>query len=216
MQKHLLYLLFILCGTLSAQQAPGGFGNRDARYRLRPNDVIEVQYRYTPEYNQTASVQPDGFVTLQLVGDIKLEGLTLDQAHDAVLSAASQRLNKPDLVFLVKDFDKPHFVVTGEVNTPGRFELRGDIKVSEAIAMAGGLKAASAKHSQILLVRRVNDSFGETHVIDLKGFEKGRDYSEDFTIQPGDMVVVPQNSVSKIERFVKWGNVGVYANPIMR
>jgi len=213
MQKYFLYFLLI-SGTLAAQQTPGGFANRNARYRLQPNDVIEVQYRYTPEYNQTASVQPDGFVTLQLVGDVKLAGLTLDQAHDAVVTAASQRLNQPDLVLLVKDFEKPHFVVTGEVNTPGRFELRGDLKVSEAIALAGGFKTASAKHSQVLLVRRINDNFAETHVIDVKEFERTHDFSEDLTIRPGDMVVVPQNAISKIERIVKWGNVGVYASPI--
>ena len=44
---------------------------------LQPNDVIELQYRYTPEYNQTVSIQPDGFVTLQLLGDLKISGLTL-------------------------------------------------------------------------------------------------------------------------------------------
>lgn len=215
-RTFLLFLLFTICGALYAQQPAGGFAERDPRYRLQPNDVIELQYRYTPEYNQTVSIQPDGFVTLQLVGDLKLVGLTLDEAHAAVLKRASVRLHDPEVVLLLKDFEKAHFVVTGEVNTPGRYELRGNVTVFEAIAMAGGFKTASAKHSQVLLVHRVNDQFGETHVLNLKEIAKTQTFSEDRAIQPGDMVVVPQNTVSKIERFIKWGNVGIYATPSIR
>jgi polysaccharide export outer membrane protein len=216
MRTFLLSLLLVLCGAVYGQQSTAGFAERDARYRLQPNDVIELQYRYTPEYNQTVSIQPDGFVTLQLLGDLKISGLTLDEAHAAVLKRASARLNNPEIVLLVKDFEKAHFVVVGEVNSPGRFELRGNVTVFEAIAIAGGFKTASAKHSQVLLVHRVNDQFGETHVLNLKEIAKTQSFSEDRTIQPGDMVVIPQNTISKIERFVKWGNVGVYANPTLR
>jgi polysaccharide export outer membrane protein len=209
-----LFTLFILaCGVVSAQQANPAFAERDPRYRLQANDVIEIQYRYTPEYNQTVSIQPDGFVTLQLLGDVKVGGLAIDKAHDVLLTRAATRLHDPEVVLLVKEFDKAHFVVLGEVNTPGRFDLRGDTTVMEAIAIAGGFKSASAKHSQVLLVRRVNDQFGETHVMNLKEMAKNRSFAEDRLIRPGDMVVIPQNNISKIERFVKWANVGLYANP---
>ncbi len=46
------------------------------RYKLVSGDVIDIVYRYTPEFNQTVTIQPDGFVGLQIVGDLKLEGLT--------------------------------------------------------------------------------------------------------------------------------------------
>lgn len=216
MRCFLLTIFVIACGAAFAQQVSPKFSERDARYQLQPNDVIDVQYRYTPEYNQTVSIQPDGFVTLQLLGDVKIGGLTLDKAHDVVMGRAATRLHDPEIVLLVKEFDKPHFVVVGEVNSPGRFDLRGNTTVMEAIAIAGGLKTASAKHSQVLLVRRVNDQFGETRVMDLKEMTKNRSFAEDPLIRPGDMVVIPQNYISKIERLVKWGNVGVYANPVMR
>jgi polysaccharide export outer membrane protein len=215
-RTSLLFFLLTFWSALHAQQPTGGFAERDPRYRLQPSDVIELQYRYTPEYNQTVSIQPDGFVTLQLLGDMKLAGMTLDEAHAAVLKRASVRLHDPEVVLLLKDFEKAHFVVTGEVNTPGRYELHGKVTVLEAIAMAGGFKTASAKHSQVLLVHRVNDQLGETHVLNLKEIAKTQSFSEDRVIQPGDMVVVPQNTISKIERFVKWGNVGIYATPSIR
>lgn len=209
-------VLFAVAGALLAQQGPGGFADRDPRYRLQPNDVIEVQYRYTPEYNQTASVQPDGFVTLQIIGDVKLAGLTLDQARTVLVQRASVRLADPEIFILLKDYEKPHFVVGGEVANPGRFELRGTMTAVEAIAMAGGFKSASARHSQVVLFRRVNSDTGETRILNMKHIMYAPKLEEDVALRPGDMLLVPQNRVSKIERFVKWANVGIFWNPVQQ
>src|ERR1700740_24341 len=77
------------------------------RYILHAGDVITLDYRYTPEFNQTVTIQPDGFVTLNVVGDIKVAGLTLDQAHDQIIKMASTRLNHPELNLTLKDFEHP-------------------------------------------------------------------------------------------------------------
>ena len=66
-----------------------------------------------------------------------------------------------------KDFEKPYFVVGGQVGKPGKFDLRGDITLTEAIAMAGGFTDA-AKHSQVLLFRRVSDQWTEAKIINVK------------------------------------------------
>jgi polysaccharide biosynthesis/export protein len=132
-KDFLLAIPLLTCAVASAQ-----FADRDVRYRLQPNDVIEIQYRYTPEYNQTGSVNPDGFVSLQLLGAVKLAGLTLDEARAALVAQASTRLRDPEISIILKDFEKPHFVVIGEIAAPGRFELRGRTSAVEAIALAGG------------------------------------------------------------------------------
>jgi polysaccharide export outer membrane protein len=206
-------LFFLLTALLVASDSSGQFTERDPRYRLQPSDVLEVQYRYTPEYNQTASVQPDGYASLQLIGGVKLAGLTLDQAHSAILERASARLRDPELFLILKDYEKPHFVVGGEVANPGRFELRGRITAVEAIEMAGGFKAASAKHSQVVLFRRLDSATGETKILNLKQIIDAPKLQEDMVLRPGDMLLVPQNKISKIERFIKWGNFGMYWSP---
>jgi polysaccharide export outer membrane protein len=190
----------------------GSFAEREPRYRLQPNDVIDVQYTYTPEYNQTAAIQPDGFASLRLVGDIKLEGLTLEEARKAIHDRAATRLRDPEVFLFLKDYEKPHFVVGGEVKNPGRFELRGNVTALEAIAMAGGFNTLSAKHSEVILFRRVSSDTGETKILDLKHAMTAP--AEDVSLRPGDMLLVPQNTVSKIERFIKWANVGLYWNPV--
>jgi polysaccharide export outer membrane protein len=208
----ILILFSSIISMVAASDSVTTFSERDARYRIKPTDVLEFQYRYTPEFNQTVTVQPDGFVNLTLVGDLKLGGLTLDEAKTAVVKRASQRLTNPELIVVLKEFEKPHFIVGGQVGNPGRFEMRGRITAMEAIAMAGGLKDLSAKHSQVLWFRRTGDDWAETKVINLKTIV--RHQTEDVELRSGDMLFVPQNQISKIERFVRWSAVGVYWNPL--
>jgi polysaccharide export outer membrane protein len=212
MRIHHILLPLFLVATALAQ--PGGFSERDPRYRIQPTDVLEIHYRYTPEFDQTVTVQPDGFVTLQIVGDLKLQGLTLDQVKAALIERASLRLKDPEITLVLKDFEKPYFVVGGEVGAPGRFEMRGAVNPLQAIAMAGGFKTASAKHSQVILFRRVGPDLAKTQILNLKAAMSPSATESPADLHPGDVLIVPQNRVSKIERFVKWGNFGIYANPL--
>ena len=204
-----VFLIILLStGAVSAQTPT--FAEHDPRYRIQPSDVIEVHYRYTPEFDQTVTVQPDGYIALQIVGDLKLQGLTLDQVRAAILAKASLRLKDPEITLVLKDFEKPYFVVGGEVANPGRFEMRGQVTAVQAIAMAGGFKAASAKHSQVVLFRRVGPDLAKTEILNLKSAMSAKNTEPLADLRAGDMLIVPQNAVSKIERFVKWANIGTY------
>jgi polysaccharide export outer membrane protein len=208
-----LSLIWLIASSALAQT--GSFADREPRYRLQSSDVIEVHYRYTPEFDQTVTIQPDGFVTLQIVGDIKLQGLTQEEAKSAILTRASERLKDPEITIVLKEFVKPYFVVGGEVNNPGRFDMHGTVSPLQAIAMAGGFKTASANHSQVILYRRVGPNLAKVEVLDLKAATKPNSTSEPLAdLHPDDMLFVPQNRVSKIERYVKWGNWGALVNPL--
>jgi polysaccharide biosynthesis/export protein len=67
-----IVMLSALGSVSLAAEASTGLADRNARYRLQPNDVVEIHYRYTPEFDQTVSIQPDGFVSVKLIGDLKL------------------------------------------------------------------------------------------------------------------------------------------------
>src|SRR5436305_8648618 len=78
----------------------------EERYRLQPGDVLEVQFRYSPEFNQTVTVQPDGYVSLEIGGDIKVAGMTVEQTRLAILKKASGRLQDPVAAVILKEFQK--------------------------------------------------------------------------------------------------------------
>src|SRR6185369_13982138 len=115
-------------------------------------------------------------------------------------SKYSSIMKQPDVSVEIKDFEKPFFLAQGEVQKPGKYELRSDIKISEAVAVAGGLNS-SAKHSQVLLFRRGAGDQVDVKEIDLKKVLQGKDMVSDLKIEPGDMVFVPKNRISKIKDF---------------
>jgi len=205
---HFTTISIYLIGLAAASFGEGQFTERNPAYRLQSSDIIEVQYRYTPEFNGTASVQPGGIVNLPLIGDIQVLGLTVAEAQSAITEKASERLNQPEVTVLLKDYVHPYFVVSGEVGHPGRFEMHGDVTAMEAIAMSGGFKDSS-KHSQVVLVRKYNKEFAEVTVLDMKAMISPKGISEDPVLRPGDMLMVPQNTVSKLERYVRWAGVAM-------
>src|SRR5947207_2307648 len=112
-QVCLFLIPALLCG------AGNEFGSRNSLYLLQPSDVVEIHYRYTPEFDQNAVLQPDGYASLYVVGNIKLADLTLEQARAQIAGAASRRLSNPEVNIVLKDFQRPQFVVAGEVVNPG-------------------------------------------------------------------------------------------------
>ncbi len=174
----------------------------DDRYRLVPGDVVEVIYRYTPEFNQTVTIQPDGYVGLQIVGDLKLGGLNLQEAQRKIVEKASARLKEPEVNLFLREFQKPYIVVSGEVANAGRFELRENVTALQAIMISGGFKE-TAKSNQIVIFRRLNDEFAEVRTLNLKSIKKTTDLENDMTLRSGDIVFVPRNTLSKIERYVR-------------
>jgi len=214
--KKSLFLLIAICiltGAAAAvaqqQQAPRLTTVTEERYRLQPGDVLEVQYRYSPEFNQTVTVQPDGYVSLEIGGDLKVAGLTIEQTRQAILRKASTRLQDPVATIVLKEFQKPYFVVSGEVNTPGKIEMREKVTALQAIMLAGGMKE-TAKSSQVVVFRRINSDTAEVRVLNLKSIRRTSDLENDLTLQPGDMVYVPRDKLSKLERFMKLASVAAF------
>ncbi|MBI3668489.1 MAG: polysaccharide export protein [Acidobacteria bacterium] len=185
---------------------------RDVRYRLRPGDVLELAFSFTPEFNQTLTVQPDGYVTLRGLGDLPVAGQTVPELTQALRNAYGKILHEPVITVDLKDFEKPYFIAGGEVGHPGKFELRGDTTVTQAVALAGGFRE-TAKHSQVLLFRRVSDDWAEVKMLNVKQMLQAGNLREDLHLQPGDMLFVPKNALSKIKPFIPIPGIGVYYNP---
>jgi len=214
--KYLLILIIVLTFPISlaaqAQTPPKLTTVTEQRYRLQPGDVIEVQFRYSPEFNQTITVQPDGYVTLEISGDLKVAGFTIEQTREAILRQARTRLQDPVATVLLKEFQRPYFVVSGEVSQPGKIEMRERVTAIQAIMLAGGMKD-TAKSSQVVVFRKINSDMAEVKLLNLKSIKKTSDLENDLTLQAGDMVFVPRDKLSKVERFMRIASIAAFMAP---
>jgi polysaccharide export outer membrane protein len=182
-------------------------------YTIHIGDVIVLNYRYTPEFNQTETVQPDGSVSLNIVGIMKVAGLSVDEVRRQILEKASVRLNNPELTITLQQFVQPYVVVAGEVEHPGKFDLRENTTAMQAVMLAGGFKD-SAHDTQVILFRRINNDVAEVHKLNLHNIKKDADLERDTELEPGDMLLVTRNRMEHLSRFMKASNIGLYFNPL--
>jgi polysaccharide export outer membrane protein len=190
--------------------SPALSGERHPLYRLRTNDVLEISFTFASEFNQTVTVQPDGFITLKgLEKQMYARGMTLPELRDGIRAAYTGTLHEPEMTIVLKEFDRPYFIASGEVGKPGKYDLHGDTTVTEAVAIAGGF-TGQAKHSQVVLFRHVSDDTVEAKLLDIKSMLSNRDLREDIHLRPGDMLFVPQNMISKIRRYLPVSSLGMY------
>lgn len=186
--------------------------DRAQRYQLRKGDAFELEFAFSPEFNQTVTIEPDGYITLKSVGTIKAEGLTIPELTTSVERAYSGILHDPVVTVDLKDFEKPYFLAAGQVSKPGKYDLRSDLTITEGVAIAGGFTEAS-KHSQVVLFRPGNNGMTEARVVNVKKMMSSRNLTEDIYLRPGDMIFVPQNRISKIQRYLPTSSLGMYGFP---
>jgi polysaccharide biosynthesis/export protein len=176
---------------------------RHPRYVLQRSDTLFVSFPLAPELNQTDTIQPDGYVNLLNAGSVYIQGLTVPDAVEAIKKAYTGILHDPIINVDLTDFQKPLFTVSGQVAKPGQYELRQDITVAEALAVAGGMTMTTAK-TQIFLFHRTSQNWYEVKRVNMKDILKGKNVNEDALIQPGDMVYVPEKFIANFRKYVPY------------
>jgi len=196
-------------GTAAAPAAADNPGQapllerRNPRYRLELGDVITLDFPFTPEYDENVTVQPDGYVTLITVGEMHVAGMTIPEVQTALRDAYSKVLHEPIIAVGLSTFENPYFIVGGEVGKPGKYDLHGDTTLTQAVEIAGGFTYTS-KHSRVMLFRRVSDDWVSARVVNVKKMLSAGDLAEDIHIEPGDMVFVPKNRLSKVQPYLPY------------
>ena len=184
--------------------------HRNPRYRIQRDDVLSLSFPLSNEFNQYVTVQPDGYVNLEGAGSLYIQGMTVPEAVAAFEQAYSKILHHPIVDVDLQDFQKPFFVVSGQVTKPGQYDLRYDTTVSQAIAIAGGF-TPEAK-TQILLYHRVSEGWVEVKKLNLKDILHGKHVNEDAQMQPGDMIFVPEKFITNFRKYVPY-SIGMYTSP---
>jgi polysaccharide export outer membrane protein len=179
------------------------------RYTLSMGDTLDINFRFTPEFNQVVTIQPDGYISLRDISDLRAAGKTVPELTDLLKKRYSRILHDPVLTVTLTVFEKPYFIANGELKSPGKYDLRTNTTVLEAVGIAGGFSEKS-RHSEVLLFRRVSDQWMPVKVLNVKEMIKSGNLSEDPRLHPGDMIYVPKNTVSKVQPWLtilmpNWG-----------
>jgi polysaccharide export outer membrane protein len=191
-------VVFVGFGSAWAQTSASG---APPEYKLRVGDSIQLDFRLSPELNQAVTIDPDGTVSLLVIGRVQIAGLSLQEARQLILSKESTHLVRPEINIQVTNFQRYYVVVAGEVFLPQKIEMREDMTALQAILQSGGIKI-SGRETQVLLYRKVNAEFAEVYKLNLRIKNKAQ-LDHDMKLMPGDLILVPRNRVESVSRYVR-------------
>jgi len=163
----------------------------DPGYLIGPSDVLAVSVWKDAELTRTLPVRPDGKISLPLIGELQVSGLTAFAVQQIVTQKLKDYISDPQVTVIVLEVKSRTFSILGKVVKPGSYPLDKPTTVLEAIAIAGGF-LDFAKQSKIYIIRPVSGgSSTQTLHFDYKKVIKGQNSEQNVLLQNGDTVVVP-------------------------
>jgi protein involved in polysaccharide export with SLBB domain len=175
--------------------APSSVGaSAPAGYILSPNDYVSVEVFGEEDLRTSGRLNPEGNLSVPLLGSIHLAGLTLTQAASKLTELYGRDyLVNPKVNVMLLSYAKRRFSILGQVNRPGSYEMPDaspeGIDLLEAVALAGGYTRIAAPER--ITVRRHNASGDQIFKVNAKRFTKGS--GGGFRVEPGDTVTVGES-----------------------
>ena len=186
-------------GVAAADVAPGNqprpldsLSGMNAEYRVGPNDLIDIAVYGVPELSRTVRVNSSGLVSLPLVDQVSLLGLTGQQAEAKIAAAYGEKyLQNPQVSVFIKEFTTRRITIEGAVARPGIYPVTGELTLLRALALAGG-GGSYANLSEIMLFRNGLDGQSvPTQTFDLDAIREGKVI--DPVIVADDVIVVKRS-----------------------
>ncbi len=172
-----------------------------AQYRIGPTDVLEFRSFDDETLNTSVTVRHDGYVSLPWISDLKLGGLTRDEATAKVREAYQSLYFEAEVSLQITEAMSKTYLVTGEVARPAEFPYVKPITLLDAIVAAGGLRinqrggdsyvGGQGQLVQAVIIRGTGDERTPT-VYDLRNMDQPGAHPSQTPVLPGDTVVVPE------------------------
>jgi polysaccharide export outer membrane protein len=177
-------------GTPVNQAIPPPAKGVDKDYIIGPSDALAINVWKDTELSRTVLVRPDGKISLPLVGELEVSGLTALKVQQLIAQKLDPYISKPQVTVIVTEVKSQTYTVVGKISHSGAFELAKPTTVLEAIAIAGGFQEF-AKTNKIYIIRRMPDGSVAKLPFDYKKVIKGQDAEANVNLQSGDTIVVP-------------------------
>ncbi|MHB1286918.1 MAG: polysaccharide biosynthesis/export family protein [Leptospirales bacterium] len=162
---------------------------KDNHYRIGVGDTLMIFVWDEPKLNQSQTVLPDGNISFPLIGTMRAVGYSTD----ALARRISYHLNavfrkKPDVTVMVKGIGNNFFYITGAVGKPGVVHFTHNIRLLQALILAGGATLAAQEDSVVL----IRDNKPRT--LSIEDLDQGSDLSNNIPIKPQDIIIVPMKT----------------------
>ena len=163
-------------------------------FLLGPEDVLEITVWRNQDLSRQTVVRPDGMVSMPLIGDVQASGMTATQLAAKIADRLKEFKESPAVSVSVKEVNSYNVFILGEVQKPGKYQLKTHTSVLQAIALAGGFTLYASKNRMQVITAEVNGD-GRPHELRIPvrydELLNGKGERGNFVLKSGDIVVVP-------------------------
>ena len=164
----------------------------DANYRISPNDLMAFDVFGVPDMKRDVRVNASGEVSLPLIGQVPVAGLTAQAAERLIAQRYQEKyLQDPQVSLFIKEFTTQRVAIEGAVIRPGIYPVTGQLTLLRALALSGGF-APYADINQIVVYRQGSSGAREQFTYDLDKVRAGQE--KDPNIRSDDVIVVQRNA----------------------
>lgn len=163
-------------------------------YAIGIGDVIDIAVWKNPELSVTVPVRPDGRVSVPLLGDVQAAGMTPRALTEDLTKRFKEFVTAPSVSVVIKEIHSRKVFVTGEVATPGAYDLQPRTKLMQVLAMAGGLTPYAKRKVVVLRDGATAKDKGRAdtrYEFDLDAIISGKRPEFNILLQPGDTLIFP-------------------------
>ena len=158
-------------------------------YVIGPDDVLGIVFWREKELSADVVVRPDGKISLPLLDEISVVGLTPAELREKVMAEANKLVEDANATVVVKKINSRQVFITGAITKPGAYALTGPMSVVQLIALAGGL--VEFADGEKIKIMRTEKGAPVALPFNYKLFSEGKDLAQNISLKPGDTVIVP-------------------------
>ena len=159
-------------------------------YQIGAGDILKITVWKEPEASlQSAVVLPSGRISVPLLHEVEVAGLTVPKLEKLLTDRFSSLINSPEVSVIVTGMNSKKIYITGKIKKEGPLPLTYPMTVMQALSEAGGV-TEYAKKKGIYVLRTENGKQFNLK-FDYAAVLKGEHLETNIQLIPGDMIVVP-------------------------
>ena len=188
----------LITGSLgcAGPSASPGTPAQTTKYRVAPPDVLLISVRPEPGITREVLIRPDGRISFDLIGEVDVEGKTIEEVQKEINARIEQFIVHPDVTVILQQSSSRVYFVLGEVMRPGTYPLIGHVTAVQALGGAGGGTRFSSLGNARLV--RPSEGRGLRYHVDFTAITRSGDAATNYELQPGDVIYVPPTISAKI------------------
>ena len=194
--------LLALCAVLLSGQE-----KFTQEYRVGPKDLLEISVFGADELSRTVRVSEDGKVTLPLLGEVLVDGLTKSELEKKLADLLGEKyVQNPQVTVFIREYQSKRVSVLGAVEKPGPYQLLGRLTLMQIVSEAGGLTRDAG--SVIIIIRQLADGTSTSLRISIDDLFLKGDAKLNVPLEAGDIVNIPVDKLVAIYVFGQVKNPG--------